>query len=147
MGDVEFSLHGSNDPTTIRVAMASQPREGGIDGHCTETAQAGPVPGGQGTVTTPTYPGMQLQLGEPAQTATGPTGPYSGFEEALKRWGPSGDTTAARDLKWQRDVIGDTQKIKTIPGGSWRPPRFLDLPVNEARQCFCDSPTFTNEVC
>jgi hypothetical protein len=25
-GDVEFSLRGSNDPTTIRVAMASQPR-------------------------------------------------------------------------------------------------------------------------
>ncbi len=37
---------------------------------------------------------------------------YSGFEKALKWWGPSGDTTTARDLKWQRDVNGDTQKIK-----------------------------------
>ena len=111
-GDVEFSLCGSNDPTTIRVATASQPREGGNDGHHTETTRVGPVRGGQGTVTTPAHSGVQLQLGGPTQTATGPTGPYSGFKEALKRWGPSGDNTAARDLKWQRDVNGDTQKIK-----------------------------------
>ncbi len=64
-----------------------------------EPAQAGPNPGGQGT-------------GGQAQTATGPIRPYSGFDEALKRWGLSGDTTATRDLKWQRDVNGDTQKIK-----------------------------------
>jgi hypothetical protein len=38
--------------------------------------------------------------------------PYSGIDEALKRWGLNGDTTAARDLKWQRDANGDTQKIK-----------------------------------
>jgi len=44
--------------------------------------------------------------------ATGPIKPYSGFDEALKRWGPSGDITATRDLKWQRDVNGDMQKIK-----------------------------------
>jgi hypothetical protein len=55
---------------------------------------------------------VQLQLEGPAQTATGPTGPYSGFKEALKRWGPSSDTTAAQDLKWQRDVNGGMQKIK-----------------------------------
>ena len=84
-GDVEFSLRVSNDPTTIRVATASQPREGGDDGYRTETARVGPVPRGQGLVTTPTHLGMQLQLGESAQMGTGPTGPYSGFEEALKR--------------------------------------------------------------
>ena len=44
--------------------------------------------------------------------ATGPLKPYSGFDEALKRWGPSGDITTTRDLRWQRDVKGDTQKIK-----------------------------------
>ena len=47
------------------------------------------VRGGQGTATTPPHLGVQPQLGGPAQTATGPTGPYSGFKEALKRWGPS----------------------------------------------------------
>ena len=118
-GDVEFSLRGSNDPTTIWVAMASQPRERGNDGHHTETARAGPGPGGQETATTPPHLGVQPQLGGPAQTATGPIGPYSGFKDALKWWGPSGDTTAARDLKWQRDVKGDTQKI------------------NNSRRCVC----------
>jgi hypothetical protein len=55
---------------------------------------------------------VQPQPGGPTQTATRPTGPYSRFNEALKRWGPSGDTTTGRDLKWQWDVNGDTQKIK-----------------------------------
>jgi hypothetical protein len=77
-----------------------------------EPAQAGPSPGGQGRAITPNHPGLQLQPGGQAQTATGPIRPYSGFDEALKRWEPSGDTTATRDLKWQRDVNGDTQKIK-----------------------------------
>ena len=94
------------------MATTYQPREEGDDRHHTETTRTGPSPEGQGPATTPPHPGVQPQLGGPAQTATGPTGPYSGFEEALKRWGPSGDTTAARDLKWQRDVNGDTQKIK-----------------------------------
>ena len=92
-GDVEFSLHGSKNPTTIRVATASQPREGGNDGYRTDTARGGPIRGGQGTAPTQTHPGMQPQLGGPAQTTTGPTGPYSGFKETLKRWGPSRDTT------------------------------------------------------
>ena len=43
---------------------------------------------------------------------TGPTRPYSGFDEALKRRGPSGDTTTVQDLKWHWDVNGDMQKIK-----------------------------------
>ena len=107
MGDVEFSPCESKDPTTIWVVTASQPSKRGNDGYHTQTAQAGPGPGSQRTATTPPHPGVQPQLGGPAQMATGSTGPYSAFEEALKRWGPSGDTTAVRDLKWQRDVNGD----------------------------------------
>ncbi len=94
------------------MATTYQPREEGDDRHHTETTRTGPSPEGQGPATTPPHPGVQPQLGGPVQTATGPTGPYSGFEEALKRWGPSGDTTAVRDLKWQRDVYGNMQKIK-----------------------------------
>jgi hypothetical protein len=85
MGDVEFSLRGSKDPTTIRMAMAYQPREEGDDRHHTETAQTGPSPGGQGPATTPPHPGVQLQLGGPAQTATGPTGPDLGQLAAFER--------------------------------------------------------------
>ena len=115
-GDVEFSLRGSNDPTTIQVAtaMESQTREGSDDGYRNDTAQEGPFLGGQGAVPTPTHPGMQPQLGGLAQAVTGLTGPYSGFKEELKRWGTSGDTTTVRNLKWQQDVNGDTQKIKQL---------------------------------
>jgi hypothetical protein len=61
---------------------------------------------------TPHHQGLQPQSWGQVQTATGPLTPYSGFDEALKRWGPSGDINATRDLRWQRDVNGDTQKIK-----------------------------------
>ena len=64
-GDVELSLRGSNDPRTIWVATESQSREGGNDEHHTETTQAGPGPGGQGTATTPPNPGVQPQPGGP----------------------------------------------------------------------------------
>ena len=79
MGDIDFSLRGSNNPTTIRVATASQPRERSNDGYHTQIAQAGSGPGSQGIATTPPHLGVQPQLGGPAQMATGPTGPYSGF--------------------------------------------------------------------
>jgi hypothetical protein len=82
---VEFTLHGSNNPTTIRVATESQSREGDDDGHYMEPAQVGPSPGGQGRAITPHHPGLQPQPGGQAQTATGPIRPYSGFDEALKR--------------------------------------------------------------
>ena len=109
---VKFTLRGSNDPTTIRLATESQSREGDEEGHYMEPAQSGPSPEGQGTAITPHHPGLQPQPGGQVQTATGPIKPYSGFDEALKRWGPSGDITATWDLKWQRDVNGDMLKIK-----------------------------------
>ena len=142
---VEFTLPGSND---LQVATESQSREGDEEGHYMEPAQFGPSPEGQGAAITPRHPGLQPQQGvHQVQMATGPIKPYSGFDEALKQWGPSGDITATRDLKWQWDVNGDTQKNQTIPGGSWRPSGLSDLPVNEARQCLCHNTTFANEVC
>jgi hypothetical protein len=109
---VEFTLPGSNEIRTIWVATESQLREGDKEGHYMEPAQSGPSPEGQGTAITPHHPGLQPQPGGQVQTATEPIKPYSGFDEALKRWGPSGDITATWDLKWQRDVNGDMQKIK-----------------------------------
>ncbi len=110
---VEFTLPESNDLRTIGVATESHSREGDEEGHYMEPAQFGPSPEGQGGAITPHHPGLQPQLGgHQVQTATGPIKPYSGFDEVLKRWGPIGDINATRDLKWQRDVNGDTQKIK-----------------------------------
>jgi hypothetical protein len=108
---VEFTLPGSNDLRTIRVTTKSQSREGDEEGHYMEPAQSGPSPVGQGAAITPHHPGLQPQPGgHQVQTATGPIKPYSGFDEALKWWGPSGDITATRDLKWQWDVNGDMEK-------------------------------------
>ena len=94
------------------MATESQSRTGDDDGHYMEPAQPGPGPEGQETEITQHHPGLQTQPGGQAQTASGLIKSYSGFYEVLKRWGPSGDTNATRDLKWQRDVNGDTQKIK-----------------------------------
>ena len=144
---VEFTLPGNNDLRTIGVATESHSREGGKEGHYMEPAQFGPSPEGQRAALTPHHPGLQPQPGgHQVQTTTGPIKPYSGFDEAFKQWGPGGYINATRDLQWQRDVNGDTQKNQTIPGGSWRPSGLSDLPVNEARQCLCHNTTFTNEV-
>ncbi len=46
--------------------------------------------------------------------------PYSGFDEALTKWGLGMDTSVRQDLNWQKDVNGDSQKInlfKEIVGG------------------------------
>jgi hypothetical protein len=109
---VEFTLPGSNNLRTTRVATEAHSRKGEEEGHYMEPAQAGLGMEGQGTEVTPHHPGLQPQSCGQVQTATGPLTPYSGFNEALKRWGPSGDITATRDLRWQHDVNGDTQKIK-----------------------------------
>ena len=109
---VEFTLPGSNNLRTTRVATDAHSREGEEEGHYRETAQADSGTEGQGTEVTPHHQGLQPQAWGPVQLATGPRKPYSGFDEALKRWGPSGDITATRDLRWQRDVKGDTQRIK-----------------------------------
>jgi hypothetical protein len=40
--------------------------------------------------------------------------PYPGFNKALKKWGIGNDASIVRDLKWQRDVDGNAQKIKQL---------------------------------
>jgi len=109
---VEFTLPGSNNLRATRVATEAHSREGEEEGHYRETAQADSGTEVQGTEVTPHHQGLPPQAWGPVQMAIGSLKPYSGFDEALKCWGPSGDITATRDLRWQRDVKGDTQKIK-----------------------------------
>ncbi len=46
---------------------------------------------------------------------------YLGFDNAIKKWGTGTEVTIERDLKWQRDMDGDPQKIayvfKEVVGG------------------------------
>jgi len=109
---VEFTLPGGNNQRTTQVATEAHSREGEEEGNYRENAQADSGTEGHGTEGTPHPQGLPPQAWGPVPMATGPIKPYSGFDEALKRWGPSGDITATRDLRWQRDVNGDTQKIK-----------------------------------
>ncbi len=110
---VEFTLPGSNTLRTTRGATEAHSREGEEEGHYREPAQADLGTEGQGQeLTPPHHQGVQPQSWGQVQMASGPLMPYSGFDEALQRWGPSSDIPATRDLRWQRDVKGDTQKIK-----------------------------------
>ncbi len=58
-------------------------------------------------------------MGAALATATG-TSPYSGFNDAIQKWGMGTKASIARDLKWQRDVDGNPQKttrFKEVIGG------------------------------
>ena len=86
-------------PRTIGVATESLSREGAEEGLYIEPAQFGQSPEGQGAASI-FQPGLQPQPGgHQVQTPTGPNKPYSGFDEAFKRWGPSSERDAPRDLK------------------------------------------------
>ena len=113
-GDVEFSFHGSKDPTTIRVATASQPRERGDDRYHTETAQAGPGPGGAGNSYHTTPPGGAAAAGGTRSNGDRAYWSLLWIQGVIETVGTKHDTTAARDLTWQRDINinSNTQKIK-----------------------------------
>ena len=97
---VEFTLPGNNNPRTNGVATESHSREGAEEGLYIEPAQFGQSPKGQGAASI-FQPGLQPQPGgHQVQTTTGPNKPYSGFDEAFKRWGPSSERDATRDLKF-----------------------------------------------
>jgi hypothetical protein len=58
-------------------------------------------------------------VGAALATAT-ETSPYSGFNDAIQKWGMGTKASIARDLKWQCDVDGDPQKttqFKEVVGG------------------------------
>jgi hypothetical protein len=73
--------------------------------------QASPPPqGGMGThENTVNLLALRREGGAPATVETNPQ--YSGFEEAIKRWGTGTETALARDLKWQKEVAGNVQRI------------------------------------
>ena len=41
-----------------------------------------------------------------------PSAPYSGFLATLSCWGTSSYPDTKRELKWQKDIAGNSQKIK-----------------------------------
>ncbi len=68
--------------------------------------------GGTGANATTVHPMPQAQPGGLATATPAQIVPYSGFNKALKKWGIENDRSIVRDLKWQREVDGDAQKIK-----------------------------------
>ncbi len=81
--------------------------------------QAPPPQGGMGTHKNTVNPlALTREGGAPATVETNPQ--YSGFEEAIKRWGTGTETALGRDLKWQKEVAGNAQRInqfKEVVGG------------------------------
>jgi hypothetical protein len=54
----------------------------------------------------------QAQPGGAATATMAQIMPYLGFNEALTKWGVGIEASITRNLKWQKDVNGNTQKIK-----------------------------------
>ncbi len=54
----------------------------------------------------------QAQTRGPATATTAQIMPYLGFNKALNKWGMGHKASIARDLKWQKEVNGNAQKIK-----------------------------------
>ncbi len=62
----------------------------------------------------------QMQGGGAAMATATTSTPYSGFNKAIKKWGLGMEVTILRDLKLQKEVDGDVQKIthfKDVVGG------------------------------
>ncbi len=78
-----------------------------------------PPQGGMGThKNTVNTLALTREEGAPATMETNPQ--YSGFKEAIRRWGTGTETALTRDLKWQKEVAGDAQRInqfKEVVGG------------------------------
>ena len=65
----------------------------------------------------------EIPRGESTALATGAEpSQYSGFNNAIKKWGTGSKESVTRDLKWQRDMDVDTEKTSC-----WKPPRFPHL--------------------
>ena len=62
----------------------------------------------------PTQPqgGLQLTNGRQTTVTMAQATPYLGFVAAHKQWGVDNKASITRELKWQRDVTGDMQKIR-----------------------------------
>ena len=103
--NIQFDLgRGNNQPPPQETNERTTPREMGGNADIAMTANLRPQPLGRGGATA-----RMVQAS-----------PYSGFDEALTKWGLGTDTSVRQDLNWQRDVNGDSQKInlfKEIVGG------------------------------
>jgi hypothetical protein len=77
-------------------------------------------PGVPGAHPNTANPMAQTRGGGAATATVTASMPYSGFDEAIKKWGLGTESSILRDLKWQKEVAGDAQKIsqfKEVIGG------------------------------
>jgi hypothetical protein len=115
-GNVKFDLCKSakQAPTFApqRAKTDTPARDGEDSGLPAETTSTILPPGRTGTNATTAHPMPQAQPSEPATATTAQIMPYSGFNEALKKWETGNKTSIPRDLKWQKEVDGDVQKVK-----------------------------------
>jgi hypothetical protein len=77
-------------------------------------------PGGPGANPNTANPMAQARGGGAATATVTASTPYSGFDEAIKKWGLGTKSSILQDLKWQKEVDGDAQKIsqfKEVVGG------------------------------
>ncbi len=116
MGNIEFDLPKStkqSPPFVPQGAVNNTPARDGEDGELpAETFPTSLLTGGIGANATPVHPMPQAQPRGPATATTAQIMPYSGFNEALKKWGMGNEASIVRDLKWQKDVNCNMQKIK-----------------------------------
>jgi hypothetical protein len=77
-------------------------------------------PGGPGAHPNTANPMAQTREGGAATATVTTSMPYLGFNEAIKKWGLGMESSILRDLKWQKEVARDVQKIsqfKEVVGG------------------------------
>ncbi len=110
--NIKFELGKRNkQPPPEETQGQTTPREGGRNNTLGGSPLAGFYPGGAGNIAMTANP-MPQPLGRGAAMATTTRArPYSGFDEALKKWGLGTDMTVLQDLKWQKEVDGDAQKV------------------------------------
>jgi hypothetical protein len=104
----EFNLRGQAD----RSPMAALQRDANEATFWTKEGENKPA-GGPPAPPPPLLGGPMPPQGQGvamrANTTQDP--PYSGFDEAMKKWGMGTEASILRDLTWQREVDGDTNKI------------------------------------
>ncbi len=77
-------------------------------------------PGGPGAHPNTANSMAQTQGGGAAMATVTASMPYSGLDEAIKKWGLGTESSILQDLNWQKELAGDVQKIsqfKEVVGG------------------------------
>ncbi len=116
MGNIKFDLCKSAKQSPPfppqRAGNNTLARDGEDGGLPADTLPTILPPGGMGTNATTVHLMPQAKPRGAATATPAQIMPYSGFNKALKKWGIGNDASIMRDLKWQKDVNGNAQKIE-----------------------------------